>query len=200
MRWNNLFDDLESQLEHELGADDVDLKGEAERLRLGRLSLRDRLLSIHDALDRPGRYSIRLVLVDGALVRVSPLSFGKDWMSAELDDESARRTQIVIPLAAIGSLQLDREQVAASLRAAPPAEPPRGLSARLSLSFVLRDLCRRRSALELRLLGDALHGTIDRVGRDHFDVAVHEPGTARRETEVTQYRVVPFAQLLVVRL
>ena len=119
MRWNNLFDDLESQLEHELGADDVDLKGEEERLRLGRLSLRDRLLSIHDAWDRPGRYSIRLALVDGAVVRVSPLSFGKDWMSAELEDESRHRAQVVIPLAAIGSLVLDREQVVASLRATP---------------------------------------------------------------------------------
>lgn len=200
MRWNNLFDDLESQLEHELGADDVDLKGEEERLRLGRLSLRDRLLSIHDAWDRPGRYSIRLVLVDGTRRRISPLSFGKDWMSAELEEESRHHSQVVIPLAAIGGLLLDREQVVMSLRATPPTVPPRGLSARLSLSFVLRDLCRRRSALELQVLGDVLHGTIDRVGRDHFDVAIHEPGTARRETEVTQYRVIPFAQLLVVRL
>ncbi len=43
MRWDNLFDDLESQLEQELGAEDVDLLAEEERLRLGRLALRDRL-------------------------------------------------------------------------------------------------------------------------------------------------------------
>lgn len=200
MRWNNLFDDLESQLEQELGAPEVDLRGEEERLRLGRLSLRDRLLSIHDASGLPGQYSIRLVLGDGALVRITPMSFGKDWMSGELVGESQRRSQVVIPLAGIGSLILDREQVIASLRAAPATEPSGGLSARLSLSFVLRDLCRRRSSLELQLIGGVLHGTIDRVGRDHLDVAVHEPGSPRRETEVTEYRLVPFAQLLVVRM
>lgn len=200
MRWNNLFDDLESQLEHELGAPEADLEGEEERLRLGRLSLRDRLLSVHGASEGNGRYSIRVTLGDGTALRLRPLSFGKDWMSAELVDETRRRSQVVVPLAAIGSIVLDREQVAGSLLATPTREPPGGLSARLSLGFVLRDLCRRRSALELRLVGGTLHGTIDRVGRDHFDVAVHEPGTARREAEVTQYRVVPFAQLLVVRM
>lgn len=50
MRWDDLFDDLESQLEQELGAEDVDLLAEEERLRLGRLTLRDRLL----AMTRPG--------------------------------------------------------------------------------------------------------------------------------------------------
>ena len=33
----------ESQLEHELGAEEVDLFAEEERLRLGRLALRDRI-------------------------------------------------------------------------------------------------------------------------------------------------------------
>ena len=200
MRWNNLFDDLESQLEHELGAEEVDLKGEEERLRLGRLSLRDRLLSIHDSAGERGEYSIRVALIDGTSVRIVPSSFGKDWMSADLVDESRRRTQVVLPLAAIGSLILDRHQVTASLQPAPATESARGLSARLSLSFVLRDLCRRRSPLDLQLGEGLLHGTIDRVGRDHCDIAVHEPGTVRRETEVTQYRVVPFAQLLLVRM
>ena len=47
MRWQNLFDDLEGQLESELGAEEVDLLAEEERLRLGRLSLRDRIRAIH---------------------------------------------------------------------------------------------------------------------------------------------------------
>jgi len=46
MRWDNLFDDLESQLELELGAEDLDLVAEEERLRLGRLALRDRLVAL----------------------------------------------------------------------------------------------------------------------------------------------------------
>jgi len=46
MRWDSLFDDLESQLEQELGAEEGDLLAEEERLRLGRLTLRDRLVAM----------------------------------------------------------------------------------------------------------------------------------------------------------
>lgn len=198
MRWNNLFDDLEGQLEHELGAEEVDLRGEEERLRLGRLSVRDRLQSLHETAGAAD-YSLRLAMLDGSVIRLRPLGFGKDWMSAELLDEAARRSQVIVPLEAVGGILLDRGQIAGSL-VARPGDGARGLSARLGLAFVLRDLCRRRSPVDLVLAAGTLHGTIDRVGRDHCDVAVHEPGTARRESEVVQYRIVPFAQLLLVRV
>ncbi|MEO7146489.1 MAG: hypothetical protein ABIW81_01245 [Terrimesophilobacter sp.] len=198
MRWNNLFDDLESQLEHEIGAEDVDLKGEEERLRLGRLTLRDRLMSIH-AAGAEESIPVRLSLCDGTPLRVAPLAFGKDWMSATVLDESRRRAQVVVPLWAIGSITLDRGQIEASL-VAPEPEQSRGLAVRLSLAFVLRDLCRRRRATELLLIGGVLRGTIDRVGRDHCDLAVHESGVARRDADVVNYRVVPFSQLLLVRM
>lgn len=198
MRWNNLFDDLEGQLEHELGAEEVDLRGEEERLRLGRLSVRDRLQSLHETAGAAD-YALRLAMLDGSVIRLRPLGFGKDWMSAELLDEAARRSQVIVPLEAVGGILLDRGQIAGSL-VARPGDGARGLSARLGLAFVLRDLCRRRSPVDLVLAAGTLHGTIDRVGRDHCDVAVHEPGTARRESEVVQYRIVPFAQLLLVRV
>jgi hypothetical protein len=81
-----------------------------------------------------------------------------------------------------------------------PKESAGALSARLGLPFVLRDLCRRRRPVELLLDGGALHGTVDRVGRDHFDVAVHERGAPRRESAVTEYRIVRLDQVLLVRL
>ncbi len=198
MRWNNLFDDLEGQLEHELGAEEVDLKGEEERLRLGRLTLRDRLVSIH-AAGTEQNIAVRLSLSDGTMLRLQPLAFGKDWMSARVLDESRRRAQVVVPIWAVASITLNRDQIGSSL-VAPEPEQQRGLAARLSLAFVLRDLCRRRLAIELLLLGGVLHGTIDRVGRDHCDLAVHEVGVPRRDADVVQYRVVPFSQLLLVRM
>src|ERR1019366_4923637 len=48
--WDNLFDDLESQLEQELTAEEVDLQAEEERLRLARLGIRDRLRSLQAAV------------------------------------------------------------------------------------------------------------------------------------------------------
>ncbi len=197
MRWDNLFDDLESQLEHELSSEDVDLRAEEERLRLGRMSLRERLMSLHNS-SAGSDYSIR-VDVAGAHLRVSPTNFGKDWMAARVIDETARRTQVVLPLRAISGVIVDRVHSLSSL-AATPVEGATSLSARLGLTFVLRDLSRRRSELDLVLASGTVHGTIDRVGRDHCDLAEHEAGTPRRESSVTGYRIVPLDQLLMVRL
>jgi hypothetical protein len=200
MRWDNLFDDLESQLESELTAEDIDLRAEEERLRLGRISVRDRLASLHRAHHANSDYSIRLLLTDGVAMSVHPVALGKDWLSGDVLDDSASRHQVIIPLAAVSGVLLRSDQVLTSLATQSDAAAPRELSARLSLGFVLRDLCRRRQGVHLELLTGTVHGTIDRVGRDHLDLAVHERGAPRRESEVRQYRMVPLAQLLLVRL
>jgi len=200
MRWDNLFDDLEGQLEQELSAEEVDQRAEEERLRLGRLSLRDRLLSLHEAHGRGDEWAVRLQLVSGASIAARPVAFGRDWFSADLIDDSPRRAQCIVPIAAIAGISLDRAAVATSLDGTPGEVSGRSLSARLSLPFVLRDLCRRRSEVEVWTPAGARSGTIDRVGRDHLDLAVHEPGTPRRESGVTGYQLVPLAQVVLVRL
>jgi hypothetical protein len=203
MRWDNLFDDLESQLEQELTSEEIDLQAEEERLRLARMSIRDRIFAIHARMGAGESYVIRVLLKNDETISVRPAAFGKDWFSADLVDDSQRRSQCVVPIQAIAALVLTREQVSLSLgesaESGSAATAP-GISARLNLAFVLRDLCRRRRSLELHLTGSILHGTIDRVGRDHLDLAAHEPGTARRENEVSHYRLVPFEQVLFVRI
>ena len=209
VRFDNLFDDLEGQLENELNLDDIEVKAEEERLRLGRMSLRDRIVAIQRAESNHSAYSIRVQLIDGSTVGLRPSTVGRDWFSAELIDEGSATATCIVPFGAVAGVLLTREQVALSLREARPTvsgEPP--LAARLTLSFVLRDLCRRRASVEARESAGpghpsahgATHGTIDRVGRDHFDLAVHEPGSARREKVVSHYRVFPFAQLLMIKV
>ncbi len=200
MRWDDLFDDLESQLEQELGADDVDLLAEEERLRLGRLTLRDRLLAMtasgEVAAGPPDE--LRLVLRDGQLLSVSLGSIGRDWLLGEL--HGPRRGSCLVPLDAVASVLPTSEQLARSLEASAASEAPVAISARLGLSFVLRDLCRRRAAVELVTVSDGrLHGTIDRVGRDHLDLAEHEVGAPRRAASVTRIRMLPLEQLVLVR-
>lgn len=199
MRWDDLFDDLEGQLEQELSAEEVDLRAEEERLRLGRLALRDRIIAICGSEPKHSPWSIQLRLTSGRHIDVRPDTVGRDWFSAALIGDGVRRAQCIVPLGAISGILLTRSQVAQSL-AGPDREPERGLSARLTLGFVLRDLCRRRASVELDLLDETVAGTIDRVGRDHLDLAVHEPGSVRRESAVSQYRLVPFAQLSLVRV
>lgn len=200
MRWDNLFDDLEGQLEHELSAEELDVRAEEERLRLGRLTIRDRLLAVDDAQPKGSAYSIRVFLSDGSVIAVRPATFGRDWFSADVVDDSSRSSQCIIPIAAIASLALSRGQLAASLTADAGERGRATLPARLSLAFVLRDLCRRRSAVELRIMGSVLRGTIDRVGRDHLDLAVHDAGEPRRDAAVSQSRLVPLAQVVLVKL
>ncbi|MBX3093719.1 MAG: hypothetical protein KF680_04145 [Cryobacterium sp.] len=198
MRWENLFDDLAGQLEHELGAEELELHSEEERLRIGRLTLRDRLVAVHDAAGRHGDYRVRVQLVDGRQLTVLPRSLGRDWLMGDVQDESSLASQCIVPLAAIGSLILDDEHLEKSLQPGTSATPR--LSDRLGLTFVLRDLARRRRAVELHASFGVLHGTIDRVGRDHIDLAEHEVGTPRRRSEVAHRRIVPLERLVWVRL
>ncbi len=196
MRWDNLFDDLESQLEQELGAEDIDLLAEEERLRLGRLGLRDRLRAMMP-LSSP-EAPVRLVLIDGFLISITMAAVGRDWIAGELHGDGHRAASCVIPLTAISGCLPTPAQTAASVDGG--AESGVGsLSGRLGLAFVLRDLCRRRAAVHVRTSRDLLHGTIDRVGRDHVDLAEHEPGVARRERAVRAIRLLPLAELVLVR-
>jgi len=200
MRWDNLFDDLEGQLEQELSAEELDVRAEEERLRLARLTIRDRILAVDDAQPRGSHYSVRVFLADGSVISVRPVTVGRDWFSADVVDDSTRTSQCIIPIAAIASIALTREQLTSSL-AGDEADARRApLPARLSLAFVLRDLCRRRATVELRTPTGVLRGTIDRVGRDHLDLAIHEAGEPRRDASVSQSRIVPLAQVVLVRL
>lgn len=196
MRWDNLFDDLEGQLENELNAEDLELRAEEERLRLGRLSLRQRLTAVSRG---PGRHQgTRILLVGGESLLLRPTTFGRDWLAADLLDAGRGDPQCLLPFTAIAAVILHPEQVPVSLE--PEAEATARLVDRIGLPFVLRDLCRRRKILDIQTALGTVTGTIDRVGREHLDLAVHARGTARRAAEVQQYRIVPLSQIHLVRL
>jgi hypothetical protein len=192
-RWTNLFDDLAAQLEQELEAERLGLHAEEERLRLGRLELRDRLVGLA-TVEGPAT----LVLVDSRTITVAITTVGRDWLAGDVVDGASRRSQCIVPIAAVAAVHLDAPGVVASLAEVPP--PSAGLTARLGLSFVLRDLCRRRVGVRAVLRQGDAHGTIDRVGRDHFDLAVHESDLPRRREAISEVRIVPFAELVMLRL
>ncbi|MDH6236002.1 hypothetical protein [Cryobacterium sp. CG_9.6] len=206
MRWDNLFDDLEGQLERELTAEESDLRAEQERHRLGGLTLRSRLMVL--SLGPSGAATVRLALTTGHTVIVRATTFGRDWFAADLftTEETGARTaagggsQCVVPLASVAGLLLTADQVERSL--GPEVESPSAarLSDRIGLPFVLRDLCRRRASLEIHTPNAVLTGTIDRVGRDHLDLAVHPAGALRRTPNVEHYRVLPLDQMAFIKL
>jgi len=211
MRWDRFFEDLEHQLDFEHDARRRALDGEAERLRLSRLELRTRLLGLVGAqlgveLAALGTQREPGGALAGGVLRGRAAAVGADWLGLELGQGSADRAA-AIPLRGIGCLHLDRPALLASrgVAAAGGADLAGGadtaaggrsraasLTERQSFGFVLRDLARRRRPVTLHDGSDRmLHGTIDGVGVDHLELALHERGGARREAEVSGYRIVP---------
>jgi hypothetical protein len=186
MRWDELFADLEGQLEHGLGAEEREAQVEEERLRVGRATLRDRIAAI-------GGETIRVRLVDGSQLEILPRTVGRDWVSGDLVGTAA---QVVLPLQAVAALLPTAAQVERSLE--PVALGT--VTDRIGLAFVLRDLARRRRTLQLTTPGAVLSGTVDRVGKDHLDLAVHPADGWRRSSEVTRIEVLALTQLLLVRV
>lgn len=197
MRWDQLFADLESQLDREHLDEQRALELEEERLRLGRLTLRDRIAALARHAGTGDEAVVRIELQGGGVFALKPLAFGRDWLSAETRHHGRPPEQVVVPLAAVAAVLPGREQLEPSLAALP--ESSVRLAERIGLPFVLRDLSRRRTAVQLTTIDGIAHGTIDRVARDHLDLALHEPGSPRREREVHGYRIVPLARLLLVR-
>lgn len=197
MNWDRLFDDLEGQLASEWEAERAALDAESERVRISQLDLRTRLrtMSARNA-------SIVIEFMNGRRMPMTLRIVGADWLAAETSPAPGTvvgRSMLVIPVRAIQSIGSDHGMLLGSLEE--EITPPSALRERMTLGFVLRDLARRRIPLHLSTTrGDDVHGTIDRAGADHLDLALHDPGTARLASAVQSFRIVPFAALLTIRL
>ncbi|MFJ4224694.1 hypothetical protein [Microbacterium sp. NPDC089695] len=196
MHWDRLFEDLESQLASEWESERAALDAESERLRISRLDLRDRLR----ILTASGA-SATVDVAGCGRVRVRLQTLGADWSAMVLTEaegaDRARATRIV-PLNAILGLDVDHGLLLASLDTGNADD---GLRERMTLGFVLRDLARRRAPVRvLRVEGPDLHGTIDRAGADHLDLAVHDAGSPRSVSGVTGFRIVPFRAIAGVQI
>ncbi len=193
VRWDRFFDDLEDQLASEWEAERAALDTEAERLRLSRVTLRERL----DALAAPGAQAGTFEVIDGTVLTGRIGAVGADWVA--IDAAQRRAGAVIVPFSALASIGMPHADVLRSAR--PPASPRSALADRLTFGYVLRDLVRRRIAVGVQLAhGRLVTGTIDRAGADHLDLAEHEPGTPRRASVVTGHRIVPFAAVAWVRV
>lgn len=196
MHWERLFEDLEGQLASEWESERAALDAESERLRISRLDLRSRVRALCSA-----RASATVDLAGGGRVSVRLHALGADWTAAamtESDGASMPRTTRIIPLWAIRGLSIDHGVLLGSLEDADASAPD--LRERMTLGFVLRDLARRRVAVRiLGLDGSDLHGTIDRAGADHLDLALHDSGEARVAAAVRGFRILPFSAVVSVQ-
>ena len=198
MRWDRFFEDLEDQLDSEWEAERAALDTEAERLRLSRIPIRDRLVALSGGGAGGGRSGgVSVECADGTAVSGRVTRVGLDWFAVSAEAAGSAVVWIV-PLATLVTLTLAAEEVLSTVR---DAHPGSALAQRMSLGFVLRDLVRRRVPVTVMLAsGRGLSGTLDRAGADHLDIALHEVGAPRRAPEIRGFRVVPFTAIAAVRL
>jgi hypothetical protein len=194
VRWDRFFDDLEDQLASEWEAERAALDTEAERLRLSRVQLSERL-TLLAAREGVAPTVASFDLADGATLRASVTGVGADWVALAVADGPGGA--VVVPFASIGTIGMPHADLLRTARPAPPRSP---LADRLTFGFVLRDLVRRRAGVAVHLVsGRVLTGTIDRAGADHLDLAVHDRGAPRRADAVSGYRLVPLAAIAWIR-
>lgn len=191
MRWERFFDDLEDQLDSEWEAERAALDTEAERLRLAKLTLRDRLATLVRAGD-----GVSVELSDGSVVAGAIVRVGADWVA--FDPALRRGGAVLMPLSSLVAIGMPHAELLRSARATASGSR---LSQRMTFGFVLRDLVRKRVPVTVGCVGGrSFAGTMDRAGADHLDLALHEIGEPRRGSAVTGHRIVPFAAVAWVRL
>lgn len=183
MRWDALFEDMEAQLASErlLGLESE--ISERARVELAGIDVSDRLRgAIGQKIDVKLRSGTQ---VSGTLSHVGSESL-------VLDD--GLHQWLVPATAALTYQGLGRQAKSGQSTA----------SLRLGLASALRMLARDRAGLAVHLLESAreeatMRGVIDRVGKDHFDLAVTLPGEVRRSGNVVSVATIPFQSLAAVR-
>jgi hypothetical protein len=182
MRWDALFNDIESQLA-EVDRLSVDAEiNERTRAELVSLPLEDRLRASVG-------YRIGVHLLCGEAAHGELTHAGADALV--LDDEQC---QVLVPYAAVARYVGLGRHAQAEISA---------VRRSIGLAHSLRGLARDRAELAVTVGGAAgavrLAGVIDRVGRDYIDLAVVTPGEVRRSQGVSQVSAIPFAGLAMIR-
>ncbi len=182
MRWQQLFDDLQSQFDAEEAAAERAEYASRARAEMGSVRLTDRLAgSVGGRLGLGVRGAGQ---VAGVLAHVGP-----DWILLE----DGRGGEQLLALAAVTTV------AGLGRRTAVPDEPG-AVRARLDMRRALRGLARDRSAVQIVLRdGGTLTGTLDRVGADYVEVAVHPAEEPRRSEAVQGVRAVVIDAIAVVR-
>jgi hypothetical protein len=199
MRWERLFQDLEDQLDRETDAELEDIARDEERLRIARLPLIER---VRDCLGEPGSVPTISVSVSQAVLECTVIRCGRDWMLAQVHEPLALCGTALIPLTALRSLRMDARDTsdAGRPRRTGTVGRTRQLSSDIAFTFVLRDLCRRRRHVTLWCDVDETSGTIERVGKDHVDIAIHSAGFSRSTQTVSHVAIVPLTRIDLVQL
>jgi hypothetical protein len=182
VRWDQLFADLEGQLEAAEAQELVAEVADRTRREAALISLLDRLRA---ALGSDLRLQVHGVgVVSGVLDSV-----GAEWALVATDPVS----QTLVPLVAVTSV------VGLGPRAVEAAGE--ALFLRLGMGSALRAVARDRARVTAWLVdGTVLTGVVDRVGADHLELAEDRDGCGGARRSRDPVHTVPFRALAALRL
>ena len=193
MRWDRLFAELEGRFDELADEQAAAERADRERVAIGAVTALERLAG---ALDQ----QVRVGTAGGAVVAGALRAVGPDWLLVA----EAEQRDCVLPWRSVAVVH----GVTAATGSAPS-----GLDLRLDLRYALRGLARDRAPVQVAVAGwtgigvppatagasGELTGTIDRVGADFIEVALHAAGEPRRAGAVRSVALVPLASVLLVR-
>lgn len=176
VRWERLFDDLEAQAAARARLELDAEVAERTRLERSRITLGERVVGALGV-------DVTVRLRGGTIVRGRLEDSGDGWVL--LVERGGR--QLLVPVhAVLGISGLGRPRDDARAR-------------RFGIGSAVRIISRdRRAVVVVDVDGGSVHGTIDAVGADAFDLAEHPLDSPRRPEHVHGERVIPFAAVAVV--
>jgi hypothetical protein len=181
-RWEQLVGDLESQAQTWDTAERAGEISERARAEFGQVRLIDRLRPARD--EQLAIHCVGGVVIQGAARRI--VSDGV------LVSEPGGREALIALAHVLVVLGLGR------MADVPDAETV--VESRIGLRNLARSIARDRSGVRVHLSnGSTLDGTLDRVGADFVEVALHPGGESRRRGAVRQLAAVPLAALVAIR-
>lgn len=178
MRWEELFGDLEAQL---VEADRQEREAEAAELTRHERAQVGWLDRVAGSMGESISCMTTAGAVDGRLV-----DLGRDWLVV---DEFGRGSAIVPvhSVVSVGGLGRRSDQSLTPAR-------------EFGLGVALRAISRDRAPVGVYDSGGGVWvGTIDFVGHDHLEVALHPGDAVRRASAVTGRRVILWSSIAVVR-
>lgn len=188
MRWDHLFADLAARFDE---IADEEMRSELVARRRAAIGA---ITTVQRCLGSTGN-TVRVRTIAGSVLSGTLTAVGPDWLLLEL----AVAGELLLPLAAVTAVEGLGRRTGVALS---PVDQ------RCDLRLALRGLARDRASVLVTTVGSPpgselggsdLAGTIDRVGRDFFEMAQHPAWEARRADQVRGTALVPFAALVSVR-
>lgn len=188
MRWEQLFSDLDARFDDLADAEMMMGLADRQRVAAGAISMVERIAG---ASGRP----IRVRTTAGIAVTGTLLEVGPDWL---LLQEGPGR-EVLLSLAATTIVEGLSWETGPALK---------GVGLRLDLRRALRGLARDRSPVALIVCGGIgeptslyteVTGTIDRLGADFLELALHAAWEPRRGASVRAVVLIPVSAVVLVR-